>query len=60
MLLPLRGALADPKYIEPVCQVGGRPDLTLPAIGRRPKMEPVLARIMAMPHQRAREVIYLV
>jgi hypothetical protein len=60
MLLPLRRALGDPKRIEPVCQVGYRPDLALPAIGGCPKMEPVLVRIMAVPHQRAREVVHLV
>ena len=59
-LLPLGRALGDPEHMEPVCQVCDGPDLTLPAVGGGPKMQPVLAGIMAVPHQRTREVVHLV
>jgi hypothetical protein len=60
VLLSLRRALGDPEHMEPVCQVLDGPDLALPAVGGGPKMQPMLVRLMAVPYQRAREVVHFV
>ena len=60
VLPPSGRTLGDSEYIKPVRQVGGGPDLTLPALNRGPEMEPVLVRILAVPHQRTREMVHLV
>ena len=60
VLPPLGRALGDAEHIKPVREVGDGPDLALPALSRGPKMESVLVRIMAVPHQRTREMVHLV
>ena len=60
VLPPLGRTLGNAEHIQPVRQVGDGPDLALPALNRGPKMESVLVRILAVPHQRTREMIHLV